>query len=103
MAIECINTIEIRLFETSDSEFQASAHACLKGLQGAQGCLDYTLTRSMHDDGLWWLTGYWEDPGHMTDSFESTQMIRLINCLIGAGASLSFGSFMSLQGAGNGN
>jgi quinol monooxygenase YgiN len=103
MAIECINTIEIRLFEFCDSDFSTSAQACLEGLQDDHGCLDYTLTRSSKEDGLWWLTGYWENQGEMTASFESAAMMRLINCLIEAGASLKFGSFVYLPASAHGD
>jgi quinol monooxygenase YgiN len=103
MAIECINTIEIRLFEALDSNFSVSARACLEGLQNAPGCLDYTLTRSSKEGGLWWLTGYWETQGEMTASFESAAMMRLINCLIEAGASLNFGSFVCLPASAHGD
>lgn len=103
MAIECINSIEIRLFEAPDSDFSISAQACLEGLRGAHGCIDYTLTRSSKADGVWWLTGYWGSQGEMTASFESAAMMRLINCLIEAGASLNFGSFVCLPGSAHGD
>ncbi|MCK9817125.1 antibiotic biosynthesis monooxygenase [Pseudomonas sp. MAFF 302046] len=103
MAIECVNTIEIRLFEALDSTFTESIEACTGRLQEAPGCLDYTLSRSTREAGLWWLTGYWDSEARMTESFESVPMAQLLNCLIEAGASLSFGSFVALTATAQGN
>jgi quinol monooxygenase YgiN len=96
MAIECINTIEIRLIETPDSVFAETAQVYVAGLQDAPGCFDYTLTRSAQEADLWWLTGYWESETQMTESFESPPMLQMINYLIEASANLCFGSLASL-------
>jgi quinol monooxygenase YgiN len=103
MAIECINTIEIRLIETPDSVFAGTAQVYVAGLQDAPGCLDYTLTRSAQESDLWWLTGYWESESRMTESFESPAMMQMINYLIEAGANLRFGSLVSQQVAVHGD
>ncbi|PMX03123.1 hypothetical protein C1X59_05730 [Pseudomonas sp. FW215-R2] len=94
MAIESVNTIEIRLFETLESTFVKTAMVCVRRLQDFPGCLDYTLTRSTLEPGLWWLTGYWESESQMTSSFESAPMMQLLNCLVEEGANLSFWSFV---------
>jgi len=94
MAIECVNTIEIRLFETVDSNFEETARSCIRTLQLNEGCLEYTLTRSTREAGLWWLTGYWQSEDQMTSSFESVPMMQLLNCLVEEGANLSFWSFV---------
>ncbi len=93
MAIKCVNTIEIRLFETVESTFEDTAQSCVGRLRAAAGCLEYSLTRSTRETGLWWLTGYWESESQMTSSFESVPMMQLLNCLVEEGASLSFWSF----------
>ncbi|MBD8682490.1 antibiotic biosynthesis monooxygenase family protein [Pseudomonas sp. CFBP 13719] len=95
MAIECINTMEIRLIEAPNSSFAETAQIYVAGLQDASGCRDYTLTRSTQESDLWWLTGYWESESQMTDSFKSPPMLQMINYLIGAGASLCFASLAS--------
>jgi quinol monooxygenase YgiN len=103
MAIECVNTIEIRLFETLDSTFEESTRSCVRTLQVAVGCLDYTLSRSARESGLWWLTGYWESESQMTSSFESVAMMQLLNCLVEEGASLKFWSFVSQRSVTHGD
>jgi len=103
MAILCVNTIEIRLFETLDLALAESAKACVGTLQQAPGCLDYTLTRSTQDASLWWLTGYWESESQMTCSFESVPMTQLLNCLIEAGASLGFSRFVAVPDVAHGS
>jgi quinol monooxygenase YgiN len=94
MAIECVNTIEILLFQTLESDFEATAKSCVEQLQDYVGCLDYTLTRSTREHGLWWLTGFWESEFQMTRSFESVPMMQLLNCLVEEGARLNFCSFI---------
>ncbi|WP_457793197.1 antibiotic biosynthesis monooxygenase [Pseudomonas syringae] len=103
MATECINTIEIRLVEPLDSTFAQTARTYIDGLQVACGCLDYTLTRSPQEAGLWRLTGYWESESMMNRSFDDAPMMQLLDYLIGAGASLSFGRFVSRVTAAHGN
>lgn len=103
MATECINTIEIRLVEPLDSTFAQTARTYIDGLQVACGCLDYTLTRSPQEAGLWRLTGYWESESMMNRSFDDASMMQLLDYLIGTGASLSFGSFVSRVIAAHGN
>ncbi|GAB7531133.1 antibiotic biosynthesis monooxygenase [Pseudomonas sp. 3A(2025)] len=95
MPIECVNTIEIRVVEPSQPAFAAIAKTCLAPLRRAPGCLDYVLSPSTQEPGLWWLSGYWESEQLMTESFDSAPMAHLLNGLIEAGASLSFGSFVS--------
>lgn len=99
MAIECVNTIEIRLVEIPDSAFSHTAQSSVAALRCAPGCIDYILVRSVQDEGLWWLTGYWQSQSQMHESFESVAMTRFINCLIEEGASLGFGSFVPLPAA----
>lgn len=94
MAIECVNTIEIRLVETVESSFEETTRSCVRTLQLTAGCLEYTLTRSSREAGLWWLTGYWESEDQMTRSFESAPMMQLLNGLVEAGANLSFWCFV---------
>lgn len=103
MAIECVSTLEIRLCETLESTFEQTTRECIARLQSAAGCLDYTLIQSTRDRGLWWLTGYWTSEQHMTESFESTPMEQLLYYLIGAGANLTFGSFVSAPAAAHGD
>ncbi|WP_024680614.1 antibiotic biosynthesis monooxygenase [Pseudomonas syringae] len=103
MATECINTIEIRLVEPLDSTFAQTARTYIDGLQVACGCLDYTMTRSPREAGLWRLTGYWESESLMTRSFDDAPMMQLLDYLIDTGASLSFGSFVSRATAAHGN
>ncbi|RMM01608.1 hypothetical protein APX70_05376, partial [Pseudomonas syringae pv. maculicola] len=69
----------------------------------ACGCLDYTLTRSPQEAGLWRLTGYWESESLMNRSFDDAPMMQLLDYLIGTGASLSFGRFVSRVTAAHGN
>lgn len=103
MAIECVNTIEIRLCETLDSTFAEMAGDYIERLQEAPGCLDYTLTRSKREAGAWWLTGYWEGELQMTDSFNSAQMAWLLDWLVAASASMTFGSYASQTAVSHGN
>lgn len=103
MAIKCVNTIEIRLFETGHSTFEEIGRSCVGRLQAAAGCLEYTLNRSTRESGLWCLTGYWASESQMTSSFESVPMLQLLNCLVEEGASLSFWSFVAQQGTAHGD
>lgn len=103
MAIECVSTLEIRLCETLESTFEQTTRDCIARLQDASGCLDYILTRSARDPGLWWLTAYWTSEKQMTESFESTPMEQLLYFLIGAGANLTFGSFVSAPAVAHGD
>lgn len=103
MAIESVNTIEIRLLETFDSTFAETTMECVRRLQAAPGCLDYTLTPSTREPGLWWLAGYWESESHMTESYESAPMMQLLKGLVEKGASLSFWSFVPQTAAAHGD
>lgn len=103
MAIESVNTIEIRIIETLDAPFAETLQAFVDNLQQAPMCCDYALTKSSREPGLWILTGYWESETQMTESFESAAMMQLIDCLIVLGASLSFGSFICLPAIADGD
>ena len=94
MAIECVNTLEIRLSEAVESTFEETARSCLQALQLSAGCLEYTLTQSTREVGLWWLTGYWESEDRMNRSFKSDPMLQLLNSLVEAGAQLHFWRFV---------
>jgi quinol monooxygenase YgiN len=99
MAIACVNTVEIRLVDTRELNFEVMAKTWVGQLKQCPGCLDYTLTRSTGESALWWLTGYWESESEMTSSFDSRPLMLLLNCLIEEGASLQFGSFKPLTAA----
>ena len=103
MAIKCVNTIEIRLFETVESSFEETARSCVGRLQDAAGCLEYALTRSTREAGLWRLTGYWESESQMFASLEGVAVMQLLNCLVEEGASLSFWNLVAQQGAAHGD
>ncbi|MDU8418492.1 antibiotic biosynthesis monooxygenase [Pseudomonas syringae] len=96
MAIACVNTVEIHLVNTLESNFEVKVKSWVGQLQECAGCLDYTLTRSTRENSLWWLTGYWESESEMTSSFDSMPLMLLLNCLVEEGASLKFGSFVPM-------